>query len=205
MLLHHPHSTMDLGLQRVGAAILMAGSVLFLIAAFSPISRVFGERSPERRLEIILGAPAQWTFSQILFGLGAVVAATGILLIAQYVRGSGGGVAGFASAGLLLAGSVLWLRHLYLRTIDPSMFTDGLLPVWLFVGYSLLTMLGIALFGWALLQTPLQNWVGWMLIGSMAFLFVVALLMGDMPPFVHYLLLIAAGVAIYRAGPLVAS
>lgn len=44
--------------ERVAAVILLVGSVLFIIAAFMPVSRVFAEPSPAAKLEIITGSPA---------------------------------------------------------------------------------------------------------------------------------------------------
>ena len=56
------------------------GSLLFLIAAFSPISnRVFPERSAERRERIIRRAPRQWLVAQALFALGSLLAAGGLV------------------------------------------------------------------------------------------------------------------------------
>jgi hypothetical protein len=190
-----------MSLIRVSAIVMMAGSAIFLVAAFSPLSRVFTERSPERKLEIITAAGSAWPVHQVLFGLGAFIAAVGLVLLAAQLRVEPVAPALFVSAGLMLAGSVLWARHLYIRSVDPALFAEGLMPFWLFAGYTLLTIAGLALFGYVLLQMPVASWVGWMMIGSMGFFLLMALIFGDLPPFVHYVVLMIAAVMLYRMAP----
>jgi hypothetical protein len=190
---------MDVTLQKLGALVIIAGSVLFLIAAFAPVSRVFVEPSAAKKLDIILGSRVQWTFAQGLFALGALVTAVGVGVLAVRFRLDpiAGRVA--LSSVALLVGAGLWTWHVYLRAVDPQMFANGLVPVWLFVTYTLLSMAGLALLGWAFLQTDLQPWVGWMLVGSMAAFFVLAVILGDMAPFVYYVVALIAAVVLFRA------
>jgi hypothetical protein len=55
--------------------VIIVGSALFLCAAFTPISfLVFPENSATRKLEAIRASPTAWSVTQILFGLGALVA-----------------------------------------------------------------------------------------------------------------------------------
>lgn len=67
-----------MGTERVAAIILLVGSVLFIIAAFMPVSQVFAEPSPAAKLEIRDSNRIAWTTSQVLFGLGASIAAIGL-------------------------------------------------------------------------------------------------------------------------------
>ena len=59
--------------QKLSAIIVIAGSILFLIAAFSPISRVYATPTASDRLELINLSPRAWIVSQVLFALGAIV------------------------------------------------------------------------------------------------------------------------------------
>ena len=64
-------STLRRNLTRIGATVTIAGSVPFLVAAFLPISRVFPEPSPAKKLEIIEADPGQWLVAQVMFALPA--------------------------------------------------------------------------------------------------------------------------------------
>ena len=45
----------------------------------------------------------------------------------------------------------------------------------------MLTEIGLAILGYALLSSDLPTWIGWMLIGSMVLLLVLTLIYRDMP------------------------
>jgi len=184
---------------KASAITIIVGSVLFIAAAFSPISRIFGMPDAGERLEVILAAPNQWLVAQLLFALGSVVTVIGIGLLAFRTTGHDSSVYLTSSAVLMAVGAVLWSWHVYMRAVDPALFTAGEVPLWLFAGYSLLTMAGLASLGTALLQTALPSWVGWLAIGSAALFLVLALAFRDMPPFVYYLITLIIGVTLYRA------
>lgn len=186
-----------MGSQRLAAILVIIGSVLFLAAAFSPISRVFA-MDAERKIEAITAAPNQWALSQVLFGLGAFVTAAGVGLLARAFPPGRASSLLWVAAGLLLVGAAFWAWHLWLRTADPVAFAHRDQPFWQFPVYTLFSQLGFALMGIGLLHTGLPPWVGWMLAGSMAVLFVLLLVFRDMPPFAYYLLTLVAGVVFLR-------
>lgn len=192
-------------LSKVSAITIILGSVFFLIAAFSPVSRVFGEPSAERKLEIILAHPEAWTFAQIMFAAGAITTAIGVGLAGFHARGQSFASLVGASVVLLSFGALLWTWHVYVRAVDPAAFTERLMSVWPFALYTVCTQAGLAIFGAALLRSELPAWVGWTLIGSMAFFFLLTVIFRDMPPFVYYLVTLLTGVMLYRAESLVAA
>ena len=61
-------------------------------------------------------------------------------------------------------------------------FAEGRWPRWPLLAYFMLTEIGLAILGYALLSTDLPSWIGWMLIGSMVLLLVLTLIYRDMPP-----------------------
>ena len=189
---------MDLRLQKLSAILVILGSVLFLIAAFSPSSRVFPEPSAARKLEIILASPTAWLVAQILFALGAMITVIGIALVAYLARERSYAWLMHTSVAVLLVGGLLWIWHLYERTIDPGAFTADVLPVWPPFLYFVLTEAGLAVFGMALLRSALPQWVGWTVIGSMVLFLVLTLSFGDMVPLVYYLITLLMGVKLYR-------
>jgi hypothetical protein len=188
-----------MNLDRAAIATIIAGSVLFLVAAFSPIARVFGTPDAAQKLAIITAAPLQWQVAQLLFALGAIVTAVGVGLLALRAATPGVTANLAASAALLAAGAALWTWHVVLRAVDPALFTSGGIPVYLFAGYTALTLAALALFGAAMLKAGMPPWTGWLPIGGVALFLVLALVMGGLPPFVHYVVLLAVAIALWRA------
>lgn len=66
----------------MAAAVMMVGSGTFLVGAFMPISRVYVESDPQRKLAILLADPGQWSVQQILMGAGAVALPAGVAMLA---------------------------------------------------------------------------------------------------------------------------
>ena len=62
------------------ALLIGIGSLLFLIAAFLPISKVYTESEPAMKLEYIHQMHKMWNMQQILFIMGSILAATGLYL-----------------------------------------------------------------------------------------------------------------------------
>jgi hypothetical protein len=194
---------MEINLQKICAITILVGSVFFLIAAFSPVSRVFGEPLAENKLDIIMRSLNQWKVTQFLFVAGAIVTGIGIGLTGILFHNKSLSIIIYVSAALLLTGAIFWSWHVYLRTVDPLSFTEGTIPAWLFISYTFLTQAGLIIFGFALLRMGLPGWSGWLMIGSMALFFLLTIIFRDMPPLVYYIITIVTGVMIYRADPLV--
>ena len=189
-----------MSLQRLSALAVLLGSMIFLIAAFSPISRVYGIPSAPNRLDLITRSPRAWVVSQVLFGLGALVTALGVALAAVATRGRPSATSFSVAAGLLVIGAVTWSWYVYLRARDPQAFVESALPGWPFVVYTLLTMAAFLLIGFLLLHTGFPAWAAWSLIGGSLLFFILYVIFKDMPPFVHYVLGLILGVVLLRAG-----
>ena len=134
--------------------------------------------------------------TQILFGLGALVTAIGIGLFAYALRRQPSAWLIWVSVAVLLVAAILWLWHLYERIVDPVAFAEGRWPRWPLLAYFMLTEIGLAILGYALLRSDLAPWIGWMLIGSMVLLFVLTLIYRDIPPLMFYLVTLIAGIAL---------
>ena len=181
----------------MSAIVIILGSMFFLIAAFLPIPRVFAEPSAAQKLNFIMAAPTAWLVAQIFFALGAMVTVIGIALVAYQFRDQSFALLMQVSVAVLLLGALLWIWYLYGRTVDPLAFADGSLSVWPLVLYLVLTEAGLAVFGVALLRSALPQWIGWLVIGSMALFFVLTLIFRDMVPLVYYLITLLIGVMLY--------
>jgi hypothetical protein len=193
---------MNLGLGQVSGIVMILGSVLFLVAAFMPISaRVFPEASPARKLERITDSPKAWITSQVLFGVGSLVTVIGIGLLTSDGRNGSFAWLLLISTALLLLAVVPWFGHLYARAADPAAFAEGALPAWLFLLYAALTEIGLAIFGVALVVSTYPDWLGWFVIVGMGLLIVLTIVLGDMPPLFFYLVTLLAGVVILLTSP----
>lgn len=182
------------------AIILIAGSLLFLIGAFSPVSLAFFSESDEtKRLGIILGRRQAWSISQLFFALGAVVTAAGIGLAAHDLRAlSSPSLLPYLGAAAIIIAAGLWSWHVYLRAVGPRAFVEGVLPAWHFTGYTLFTQAGLIAIGAAMLRSTTPDWVGWAMIGGALVCFLIYLRLRDLPPFIYYLLTLLAVTVAYR-------
>jgi hypothetical protein len=189
-----------MGIQRAAGVVLIIGSIIFIIAAFGPVSRVFAEPDPARKLDIIEEGGTQWTISQVLFALGASVTAIGLGLAAYLLRNSPGAPLAWLGFAAVAVGAILWDWHVILRALDPAAFAHGTLPLWQFTAYTLLTTAGLAAFGVVYLRAGFPTWLGVLTIAGAAALFVLYLVFKDMPPFVYYLLTLLAGIVMFWSG-----
>jgi hypothetical protein len=184
--------------ERVGAVILLISSVLFVIAAFMPVSHVFAEPSQAAKLEIIASNRTAWSASQVLFGLGASIAAIGLAFVAHHLRDTPGAVWAYIGLAAVILGAVLWDGHVYLRAIDPEGFVGGRLIGWLFPAYALLTQVGLLAFGVAYLRAGYPAWLGGVTVAGAVIFFIVYLVFKDIPPFVYYIPTFIAGIRLMR-------
>ena len=188
---------MKIGLKQVSAAVIILGSVLFVIGANLPISsRVFPEPSAVKRLESITDAPGDWIAAQVLLALGAIITVLGIALLAYHVRDQSFAVLMWISTAVLVLGVALWLWNVGARASDPAAFADGSLPTWPQFLSFVLTEVGLAIFGVALLYSSLPAWVGWVVVISMVLMLVLTFVLGDTVPLVFYLVTLLVGVVL---------
>ncbi len=184
--------------ERVAAIILLVGSVLFIIAAFMPVSRVYAEPSQAAKLEIITSNRTAWSASQVLFGLDASIAAIGLGFVAYHLRGTPGAVWAYIGFVVVILGAAFWEGHVYLRAVDPEGFVEDRLIGWLFPAYALLTQAGLIAFGVAYLRAGYPAWLGGVTVGGAVIFFIVFFVFKDIPPFFYYILTFMAGVRLMR-------
>jgi hypothetical protein len=188
---------MESSIQKSLSLLLAFGSLLFIIAAFLPVSRVFAEPDPDKKLSIIMDMRTMWTTGEVLFGLGSLVTVIALGLQSWGLRTING--AGWSHLGVVLmfTGMTLWCWHVWERTVDPEAFVSGTNTPYLFWLYSILTQIGLILVGITILRSDLANWVGWMFIIGSAILMILMVIFKDMPPFIYYVLTLIAAIAFY--------
>jgi hypothetical protein len=200
------------------AAVMVAGSATFLAGAFMPVSRVYVERDPQRKLAILLADPGQWSTQQMLLAAGTAALPVGVVMLARHWdtgndRGSQEPLAGQRLAqGAALAwaaGAGLFLGHLKARYRNPEAFALGTMPFWPFQGYMGLSLAGMAALGGGLLararahansgalpQDP--RWPGWLNVGGAGVFAGVLVATGDLPPLLVYVVELTTGAALLR-------
>jgi hypothetical protein len=178
----------------LAGAMIVCGALVFMVGAAIGVPRVFTERDPEARLRLLQDGLKSWKVAQPLCGLGPVIVAAGVGVLAAQTSSRGARTA-FAGAALaLLAGALAWAWQVYQRAGRIAEFAAGTLPQWPFTTYVLLTIGGIALLGSGLLAAGHPAWLGWLTLGVDALILAAYLRFGDIPPFVFYLLLPVVGV-----------
>lgn len=183
---------------RVSAVLLLAGTVLFLIAAFSPISRVFALDTEEAKIDMIASSVGAWRLAQVFFAAGAVVAAIAVGWLMVSADADWPGWLRLLPGVLMVSGAVLWSVHSYLRAADFEAFVAGTLPAWHFATYTVLTIVGLAVVGAAFLLTG-PRWLGLVLTIGPGLLLVTYLTAKDLPPFAHYLLTLVLAIHVLRS------
>lgn len=179
--------------ERTIAILLLAGAIIFLVAAFTPISRVYAEPVPARKLAIIEDSLTEWILSQILFFIGAALTAVGLAGLSRLWRGRSGSSWRVLGLVAVLLGLIFWGWHILLRINDPAAFAFGDDPLWLYPAYSFFTLSGLFAYGFAFLKSDYPRWIGFSLMIGSAFFTLLFLIFGDMPPFAYYLLTLATG------------
>lgn len=183
---------------RLGALLLLAGTVLFLVAAFSPVSRVFGLDSDDAKLDVIGSSVGAWRLTQVFFAVGAVLAAIAVGWIMMGADAEWPAWLRVLPGVLMLVGAILWSVHTFLRAADFDAFVNGALPGWHFATYTVLTIVGLALVGIAFLITG-PRWLGLVLTIGPGLLLVTYLTAKDLPPFAHYLLTLVLAIHVLRS------
>jgi len=180
------------------AFLILIGSVLFLAASFSPISRVHMEPTAAGKLAIITAAPTAWLIAQLLYALGALITAVGLGRALFQLRNVGPFILAAGAILLLAAGAVLFSAYVFSRAADPQTWVQITPPHSLFLGYTILTQIGLGLFGIVLLKTDFPRWLGWLVTGVTLTLMILTAIFADMPPFAYYLLALPVGIALLR-------
>jgi hypothetical protein len=186
-----------MNLLKTTSLVLICGSIIFLSASFSPTAQVYIEPSPITRLAIIQQARTLWNTVQFLYALGAVLSALAAVgVIYSLPRRSS--LSLFLAGLALLGGALFFSLYAGFRVTNPESWVLVPPPHPLFLAYTLLTQAGLLVFGAVLLRTKTSPRLGWALVAGALLLFSLTLIFRDMPPLAYYLLLLAAGIGLFR-------
>lgn len=116
---------------RTSGTALSVGSLLFLVAAFLPVPRVFVVRGAEQQVAVISADRSEWRVAQFLFGSGATIAWVGMAMLAYRLNTKMRSTFPLTAVAASGAGLAFWVAYVYLRTISPENYVHGLYPGWL--------------------------------------------------------------------------
>lgn len=184
---------------RSAGVVLIIGAFLFAIGSFSPSIGVFWESDEASKLQLIQEGQNLWQITHLLWISGALVTIVGLGLVTYHLWRSQFAMLallGFVSVAL---GTAIGIWHLYLRALDPASFVKAALPGWHYGVYTVLTLLGLAIYGLVYLRVGLPRWLGYVTIGGAALAFAGFAVLGETwPPLSYYILTFLAGVVLVR-------
>lgn len=193
----------------LGCFTVMFGASFYMFVKDPNGPVIFGQ-PPREWLRLVGEHADMWTWATIPFMAGPIVTVLGFAGLQTLLRGAGD--QGYGQLGLMAFafGAALWVINLAARlTIDPwatkALTATGAIPdvytvvsSWmgvLYVIYTILTFVGLSLYGVAILNsTLLPGWAGWVAVAYGIFGLVYFAVTRDAPPFMHYLVPIVIGV-----------
>jgi hypothetical protein len=189
----------EVNLERVKrpARVALAAGAVWL-AGISPVSRVYLEPDPARRLAMLRKGRTSWVLGQHVAAAGtAAMPAAFARLTLALPAGRTKVLAGTAAVALA-AGAPLFVSQLAMRAVDLEGFAARRFPAWPFITYSWLHVLALGSLSGALATLPDKEReaaaLGLAAFGSG----VVLAKTGDIPPFVFYLCEQFAAVSLLR-------
>jgi hypothetical protein len=181
----------------------IAGFLLIILASIAGPPRLYQEPDVQKQIEILEDHSTRWVISNIMFGLGGVVTAAGLILFSILVQGQVNTILNWLAALCYSLGTLLWILFLYNRTVNPSQ---------LFENYSFspstialigLLLSSLLLYGIVYIQAGYPGWLGFgtisltVLIGILALVF-PARFFASFPPQILYFFTLAAGIVFLR-------
>ena len=76
-------------MQKIAGIGLILGSVLFIVAAFTPLTFRVVMADVEQRIDLIQNERTGWVILNILFGAGGIIAAAGLALFSLHIQSVG--------------------------------------------------------------------------------------------------------------------
>jgi hypothetical protein len=172
------------GVRRPATGALAAAAVW--LVGISPVSGVYLEPDPVRRLEMLRRGRRSWVVGQHIAAAGTAAVPAAFARVAISLPPGRAKVFAATAAVALAAGAPLFVSQLALRASDLERFAARRLPAWPFLAYSWLHVLALGSLSGALAGLPHRGKeataLGLAAVGSGAVLATT----GDIPPFVFY-------------------
>lgn len=189
--------------QNLSGYLLIAGFAMVLLASFAGPPGLFQEPESEKRLEIIETHQSRWIASNVLFVLGALATAAGLILFSLSIQGDVNSLLNWLAVLFYGLGTVLWIIFLFNRTINPAQLFENYVFTPSTIALVGLLVGGLLLYGILYIQAGYPGWLGFgtvgltVVIGALA-LFFPGRFFASFPPQALYLFTLAAGIVFLR-------
>lgn len=108
-------------MQKLAGIGLIIDSVLFIIAAFTPLTFRVIMADVQQRVDLIENERSGWILLNILFGLGSIIAVIGLALFAQNVQSIENNITvrivSYLGAAIATVGAICWVIIVYNRAV----------------------------------------------------------------------------------------
>ena len=194
-----------MNLQMLIGILLMAGLLLMIASSVAGPPGLFLASNRESQLKIIDKYPSRFKNISILAALAGIVTATGLILLARLFAADENAVQiNVAAAGFTL-GSLLFTVFYFLVARDPETYFEAVPTPVIAVAAFCLLVSSLALFGYAFVQGSLPNWLGYLHIGGMGVLAMLAVIYKSgfftkFPPQTIFLFTFITGIVLLRLG-----
>jgi hypothetical protein len=191
-------------MQKLAGILFSIGAIVAILGESRPvISNVFGTiDNPQLQVETIENDPAGWFVAHLLMGAGSLIAAIGVVAFARQVQSLSNTrdvrIASYLGAAIAVVGALFWAIVIYNRVskTPQEVVANMDAPLWMALGYYLLTELALFSLGFLLLRTGYPKWLGWPVLVLGGLMLVAVLVLGGLPPGVHSILFLILGIAL---------
>ena len=158
--------------QKLAGITMIVGFVLVMIASLIAPNEVYSAPDSQTRLEIIAQNRSRWQATNLIWVVGSLVTAVGLLFLTLVLERQQSPWIPYIATATFAIGSVAWAIYLYQRIGDPADNLYTTPPPLLSMVFAWATIAGLALYGVAFLQGSYPNWLGYTLLVAMGLLVV---------------------------------
>jgi len=184
--------------EQLAGFVLIIGSIVFWLGAFTPVTRAFITEDPDERIRIISGREHFWIIAHLVFLIGAVMTTIGLGIFTFNVAEGLGQLLAVIGFVLAVAGTIVFTHIIFafrlLMLAEEYVHTQA--GAWTFPAYTLLWLGGVILCGITLLLSDYPIWSGLAIIALNSAILLGFLWKKDSGPPVYYVATLIMGVAL---------
>jgi hypothetical protein len=190
-------------MQKIAGILLNIGAFVSIAGETRPvIFNVVGAiDNPQLQAEYIQNDPTGWGVAHLLMGIGSLIAAFGVVLLARQVQSiskkSNLRIASNVGAAMAVVGALFWALVSYNRVARAPQEVVANMGAanWMEWTYFLPTEIALILVGFVLLQTGYPKWLAWPVL-VLGVLMLIGSFLGGGVPLYHSILYLILGIAL---------